>query len=58
MEAETLHISSTLAVLEGTLVATNTAGRVVEAALPVLPGDRADATLTIYSTTEERTTEV
>ncbi|WP_107058082.1 GntR family transcriptional regulator [Streptomyces globisporus] len=55
-EATTLRISSTLAVLAITSVATNTTGRVVEAALLVLPGDRADAVFTTHPTTEERKT--
>ncbi|MER5707323.1 GntR family transcriptional regulator [Streptomyces sp. NPDC002122] len=55
MEATTLRISSTLAVLEVTRVVTDTTGRIVEAALLVLPGDRADAVFTTHPTTEERT---
>ncbi|MFF3770525.1 GntR family transcriptional regulator [Streptomyces sp. NPDC002232] len=53
-EATTLRISSTLAVLAIASVATTTTGRVVEAALLVLPGDRADAVFTTHPTTEER----
>ncbi|MFJ5098720.1 GntR family transcriptional regulator [Streptomyces sp. NPDC088557] len=45
-EAAALRISSTLAVLTVTRVATNTTGRVIEAALLVLPGDRTDAVFT------------
>ncbi|MFI9004924.1 GntR family transcriptional regulator [Streptomyces sp. NPDC053541] len=56
-EATTLRISSTLAVLAITSVATDTTGRVVEAALLVLPGDRADAVFTAHPTIEERKTE-
>ncbi|MEV4334089.1 GntR family transcriptional regulator [Streptomyces sp. NPDC049597] len=56
-EAVTLRISSTLAVLAITRVAADTAGRVVEAALLVLPGDRADAVFTTHHRTEERGTE-
>ncbi|MDX2297592.1 MULTISPECIES: GntR family transcriptional regulator [Streptomyces] len=56
-EATTLRISSTLAVLAITSVATDATGRVVEAALLVLPGDRADAVFTAHPTTEERETE-
>ncbi|MFB6525625.1 GntR family transcriptional regulator [Streptomyces sp. NPDC056399] len=56
-EATTLRISSALAVLAITSVATDTTGRVVEAALLVLPGDRADAVFTTHPTTEERETE-
>ncbi|WP_121828092.1 GntR family transcriptional regulator [Streptomyces sp. S1] len=55
MEATTLRISSTLVVLEVTRVATDTTGRIVEAALVVLPGGRADALFTTHPTTEERT---
>ncbi|MEV4938892.1 GntR family transcriptional regulator [Streptomyces zaomyceticus] len=50
-EATTLRISSTLAVLAITSVATDATGRVVEAALLVLPGDRADAVFTTHPTT-------
>ncbi|MFD0148622.1 GntR family transcriptional regulator [Streptomyces sp. NPDC127132] len=57
VEATTLRISSTLAVLEVTRLATDTTGRIVEAALLVLPGNRADAVFTTHSTTEERTAE-
>lgn len=56
-EATTLRISSTLAVLAITSVAIDATGRVVEAALLVLPGDRADAVFTTHPTTEERGTE-
>ncbi|MEU6209825.1 GntR family transcriptional regulator [Streptomyces sp. NPDC047023] len=45
-EATVLRISSSLAVLSLIRVATDAAGRVVEAALLVLPGDRADALFT------------
>ncbi|GHF93146.1 GntR family transcriptional regulator [Streptomyces filamentosus] len=55
VEATTLRISSTLAVLEVTRVATDTTGRIVEAARLVLPGDRAEAVFTTHPTTEERT---
>jgi GntR family transcriptional regulator len=55
-EAATLRISSALAVLAITRVAADTTGRVVEAALLVLPGDRADAVFTTHYTTEERGT--
>ncbi|MFE6909359.1 GntR family transcriptional regulator [Streptomyces erythrochromogenes] len=53
-EAATLRISPTLAVLSLTRVSTDTAGRVVEAALLVLPGDRADALFTTRFMSEER----
>ncbi|MFJ9344256.1 GntR family transcriptional regulator [Streptomyces sp. NPDC101733] len=45
-EATMLRISATLAVLSITRVATATTGRVVEAVLVTLPGDRADAVFT------------
>ncbi|WP_420856367.1 UTRA domain-containing protein [Streptomyces amritsarensis] len=45
-EAAILRISSSLAVLSLIRVATDATGRVVEAALFVLPGDRADALFT------------
>lgn len=53
-EATTLRISPTLAILSITRVATDTTGRVVEAALLSLPGDRADAVFTTHHTTEAR----
>ncbi|MER5309886.1 GntR family transcriptional regulator [Streptomyces sp. NPDC002773] len=56
-EASTLRISSTLAVLAITRVSSDTTGRVVEAALLVLPGDRANALFITHHTTEERGTE-
>ncbi|MDD9376940.1 GntR family transcriptional regulator [Streptomyces sp. ZAF1911] len=49
-EVTALRISSTLAVLSITRVGTDAAGRVVEAALLVLPGDRADAVFTTHHT--------
>ncbi|WP_406494186.1 GntR family transcriptional regulator [Streptomyces sp. NBC_00846] len=52
-EAATLRISSALPVLAITRVAADTTGRVVEAALLVLPGDRADALFTHHTMTEE-----
>ncbi|MFE7302583.1 GntR family transcriptional regulator [Streptomyces sp. NPDC057579] len=54
-EAATLRISSALAVLAITRVAADSTGRVVEAALLVLPGDRADAFFTTHHMTDERT---
>ncbi|MFI0926141.1 GntR family transcriptional regulator [Streptomyces sp. NPDC021012] len=57
LEATTLRISSTLAVLEVTRVSTDTTGRIVEAALLVLPGDRSDALFTTHPATKERTAE-
>ncbi|MFF4387146.1 GntR family transcriptional regulator [Streptomyces sp. NPDC001552] len=53
-EAETLRISPSLAVLSLTRVTTDSTGRVIEAALLVLPGDRADALFTTRFVTEER----
>ncbi|MEK9520052.1 GntR family transcriptional regulator [Streptomyces venezuelae] len=49
-EASTLRISSTLAVLSITRVSTDTTGRVVEAALLVLPSDRAEALFVTHHT--------
>ncbi|MFF8810515.1 GntR family transcriptional regulator [Streptomyces omiyaensis] len=57
VEAATLRISPTLAVLAITRVATDTAGRVVEAALLALPGDRAEAVFTTHHTPEGRRAE-
>ncbi|MFJ7154491.1 GntR family transcriptional regulator [Streptomyces sp. NPDC101118] len=56
-EAATLRISSALAVLAIKRVAADSNGRVIEAALLVLPGDRADATFTSNPTTSERRAE-
>ncbi|MFE4615795.1 GntR family transcriptional regulator [Streptomyces sp. NPDC056747] len=56
-EASMLRISATLAVLSITRVSTDNTGRVMEAALLVLPSDRADALFTTHHTTEERETE-
>ncbi|MGW5850396.1 GntR family transcriptional regulator [Streptomyces sp. NPDC055254] len=56
-EATTLRISPTLAILSITRVATDTAGRVIEAALLALPGDRADAVFTTHHTAEARRAE-
>ncbi|MEU6892178.1 GntR family transcriptional regulator [Streptomyces sp. NPDC046557] len=53
-DAAALRISTSLAVLSIRRVATDTAGRVVEVALLLLPGDRADAHFTTRHTTEER----
>jgi GntR family transcriptional regulator len=55
-EASTLRISSALAVLAVTRQVADTAGRVVEAALLVLPGDRADAVFTTHYVIDERST--
>jgi len=54
-EAVTLRISSALSVLTITRVAADRMGRVVEAALLVLPSDRADAFFTTHHMTDERT---
>lgn len=56
-EASTLRISSALAVLAVTRQTADTAGRVVEAALLVLPGDRADAVFTTHYVIDEKGTE-
>ncbi|WP_329195237.1 MULTISPECIES: GntR family transcriptional regulator [unclassified Streptomyces] len=53
-DAAALRISTSLAVLSIRRVATDTTGRVVEAALLLLPGDRADAHFTARHTREER----
>ncbi|WP_371933926.1 GntR family transcriptional regulator [Streptomyces sp. KL115B] len=58
-EAMTLRISTALAVLAIERVAVDVTGRVVEGALLVLPGDRANAAFTTHHTvTEERRAEV
>ncbi|MGW1897717.1 GntR family transcriptional regulator [Streptomyces hirsutus] len=56
-ETSTLRISSSLAVLAITRQMADTAGRVVEAALLVLPGDRADAVFTTHYVIDEKGTE-
>ncbi|WP_405684863.1 GntR family transcriptional regulator [Streptomyces sp. NBC_01387] len=56
-EAATLRISSALPVLAVIRVATDTTGRVVEAARLLLPGDRADALFTHHTTSGDRRTE-
>ncbi|MEU6000519.1 GntR family transcriptional regulator [Streptomyces sp. NPDC047197] len=56
-EASTLRISSALAVLAITRVTADITGRVVEAALLVLPGDRADVVFTTHHVTDEGWTE-
>ncbi|MEU5226020.1 GntR family transcriptional regulator [Streptomyces toyocaensis] len=53
-EASTLRISSALTVLAVTRQTTDTAGRVVEAALLVLPGDHAGAVFTTHYVLDER----
>ncbi|MFH9794070.1 GntR family transcriptional regulator [Streptomyces virginiae] len=54
-EATVLRISTSLAVLSLTRVATEATGRVVEAALLVLPGDRTEALFITRLNAEERT---
>ncbi|WP_078872451.1 GntR family transcriptional regulator [Streptomyces sp. NRRL S-337] len=54
-ETTTLRISSALAVLAITRVASDHTGRVVEAAHLVLPGDRADALFTTHYMPHQRT---
>ncbi|MFJ6571322.1 GntR family transcriptional regulator [Streptomyces sp. NPDC091292] len=56
-EASTLRISGAVAVLAITRVAVDASGRVIEAALLVLPGDRADAVFTTHHVIEERQTQ-
>ncbi|RPK51178.1 HTH-type transcriptional repressor YvoA [Streptomyces sp. ADI92-24] len=56
-EAATLRISSALPVLAVTRVATDAAGRVVEVARLLLPGDRADALFTHPTMSGDRRTE-
>ncbi|MDH6625017.1 GntR family transcriptional regulator [Streptomyces sp. LBL] len=56
-EASVLRISSALAVLAITRQMADTGGRVVEAALFVLPGDRADAVFTTPYVIDERAAE-
>ncbi|MGX5209917.1 GntR family transcriptional regulator [Streptomyces violaceus] len=53
-EASALRIGSAVAVLAITRIATDTTGRVVEAALLVFPGDRVDAVFTTHHVTDER----
>ncbi|MGR4849975.1 GntR family transcriptional regulator [Streptomyces sp. LARHCF252] len=53
-EASALRIGSAAPVVAITRIATDTSGRVVEAALLVFPGDRVDAAFTTHSVTNER----
>ncbi|MCX5263596.1 GntR family transcriptional regulator [Streptomyces sp. NBC_00199] len=53
-ESSTLRTNSATPVLAITRIATDSNGRVVEAALLVFPGDRADAVFTTHHTLEER----
>ncbi|MGC5399325.1 GntR family transcriptional regulator [Streptomyces sp. DT20] len=56
-EASALRIGSTTAVLAITRIATDSTGRVIEAALLAFPGDRVDAVFTAYHVLDERQTE-
>jgi GntR family transcriptional regulator len=56
-EASALRTGSSTAVLAIKRVATDTAGRVVEAALLAFPGDRVDAVFTTHHMTDERQTQ-
>jgi GntR family transcriptional regulator len=56
-EASTLRTNSTAPVLAITRVAADSAGRIVEAALLVFPGDRVDAVFTTHHVTDERQTQ-
>ncbi|MFJ2732888.1 GntR family transcriptional regulator [Streptomyces sp. NPDC087317] len=56
-EATTLRTNSAAAVLAITRVATDSTGRVVEAALLVFPGDRVEAVFTTHHVTDERQTQ-
>ncbi|MGW5258753.1 GntR family transcriptional regulator [Streptomyces sp. NPDC004012] len=56
-EASALRIRSVVAVLAITRVATDSTGRVVEAALLVFPGDRVDAVFNTHHVTDERQTQ-
>ncbi|MGC5397584.1 GntR family transcriptional regulator [Streptomyces sp. DT20] len=53
-EASVLRIGSTTAVLAITRIATDSTGRVVEAALLAFPGDRVDAVFTAHHVLDER----
>lgn len=56
-EASALRIGSTTAVLAITRIATDSTGRVVEAALLAFPGDRVDAVFTAHHVIDERQTQ-
>lgn len=56
-EASALRIGSTTAVLAITRIATDSTGRVIEAALLAFPGDRVDAVFTAHHVLEEGQTE-
>lgn len=55
-EASALRIGSTTAVLAITRIATDSTGRVIEAALLAFPGDRVDAVFTAHHVLNERQT--
>ncbi|MFD9234778.1 GntR family transcriptional regulator [[Kitasatospora] papulosa] len=56
-EASALRIGSTVAVLAITRIATDSTGRVIEAALLAFPGDRVDAVFTAHHVLDERETQ-
>ncbi|MFI8003993.1 GntR family transcriptional regulator [Streptomyces sp. NPDC086010] len=56
-EASALRIGSTTAVLAITRIATDSTGRVAEAALLAFPGDRVDAVFTAHHVLDERQTQ-
>ncbi|MFD7715436.1 GntR family transcriptional regulator [Streptomyces sp. NPDC059814] len=56
-EASALRIGNSMAVLAITRIATDIAGRVVEAALLAFPGDRVDAVFTAHQGLNERQTQ-
>ncbi|WP_406735176.1 GntR family transcriptional regulator [Streptomyces sp. NBC_01108] len=56
-EASALRIGSTTAVLAITRIATDSTGRVIEAALLTFPGDRVDAVFTAHHVLDERQTQ-
>lgn len=56
-EASALRIGTTTAVLAVTRIATDSGGRVIEAALLAFPGDRVDAVFTAHHVLDERQTE-
>ncbi|MFF5012271.1 GntR family transcriptional regulator [Streptomyces sp. NPDC001165] len=56
-EASALRIGSAVTVLAITRVATDSTGRVIEAALLAFPGDRVDAVFTTHHVTDERQTQ-
>ncbi|MET8923081.1 GntR family transcriptional regulator [Streptomyces sp. NPDC004623] len=56
-EASALRIGSTTAVLAITRIATDSTGRVIEAAFLTFPGDRVDAVFTAHHVLDERQTQ-